>query len=155
VPTDVVTQLDLVVLLVQKGLGGVAETVDQLGLARVSVRVCARVGEGKGRAEAAGHDLSVILMCIWLPSTSPAVVRLDRCTTRLVHALLLGCTPHSAHMDIIWRHARPPRNDKHHLHPLMQSTNAPKLATQTVVSTVSQDTPALVAFHHMAMDHKR
>ena len=25
---------------------------------------------------------------------------------------------------------------------------------QTVVSTVDQDTPALLAFHHMAMDHK-
>lgn len=27
--------------------------------------------------------------------------------------------------------------------------------SQTVVGTVTEDTPALVAFHHMAMDHKR
>lgn len=58
VPTDVVTQLDLVNLLVEKGLASVSATVDELGLAR------------------------------------------------------------------------------------------------TVVSTVSTDTPALLAFHHMAMDHK-
>mmetsp|Transcript_12252 Transcript_12252/g.29870 ORF Transcript_12252/g.29870 Transcript_12252/m.29870 type:complete len:380 (-) Transcript_12252:561-1700(-) len=58
VPTDVVTQLDMVGLLAEKGLSGVASSVDDLGLAR------------------------------------------------------------------------------------------------TVVSTVTSDTPALVAFHHMAMDHK-
>lgn len=37
VPTDVVTQLDFVALLAEKGLvSGVTSTVDELGLARVS-----------------------------------------------------------------------------------------------------------------------
>ncbi|KAJ9518243.1 hypothetical protein QJQ45_010149 [Haematococcus lacustris] len=89
VPTDVVTQLDFVKLLAEKGLAQVEATVEELGLAKV--------GEGQEAAGGPGHQ----------------------------QARRQG----GSGVDSSGRHP-------------------------TVVSTVTEDTPGLTAFHHMAMDLK-
>ncbi len=114
-----VTQLDLVCLLVEKGLASVSSTIDELGLARVSrpyvLLCCASVSHRVIKAPVRSSCRSTML-------------------TDYRDGYLYNQPSHC-----LWSRS-----------PLVLCVRA----LQTVVSTVSFDTPALLAFHHMAMDHK-
>jgi CBS domain-containing protein len=103
VPTHVVSQLDIVRLLKEKGLTDIPQTLEEMGLGKVGA-----------------------FSFFW-----------ETQDTVLNGSGLLHVHTHIA----LWSTANPL---SHLFHPHMQ----------TVVSSVSEDTPALVAFHHMATDHK-